>query len=363
MFDEKDLRELAGFQAEHGAVLSLYLSTDPSRHLKEEAKLTLRGMLKQASALGALPADVERVEQFIELEHDWQSKGVAMFSSQANNFWRAIPVSVPVQNHVFVADRPYVKPLSDILNEHGRYAVVLVSQEAARLVMFRLGVVEDAAGIIGEELKHHKQGGWAAERLQRYEKGKAHQNLKSVVKLAQDFCAQYNCSRLVVGGTDETVAKFVGMLPKAAKDKVVGTISIDIAAPETEILDRSQEAIEEAQRAQESEWVKQAITAAAKGGPGAIGLDDTLAALQEGRVHKLLVGEGFHGSAYRCESCGYIAGQETEACIYCGGGMATLVDAADAIVRRAIEQGVDVEFVPDDEDLEAAGALAAILRY
>lgn len=363
MLDERDVRELAAFQAEQCPVLSLYLSTDPSRHLKDEVKLTLRAMLRQADGLGASTADIQRVEQFIEFEYDWQAKGVAMFSCQDSDFWRAIPVSVPVTNHVFVADRPYVKPLGDILDEHGSYVVALVNQESARLILSRMGMVEDAAGIIGTELKRHKQGGWAAERLQRREEEKAYRNLKDVVKLTRDFCKGHTCNRLVVGGTDETVAKFVGMLPKALSSKVVGTISIDMEASESEILERAQQAISEAEREREAEAVRQMITAAVKGGAGAIGLADTLTALQEERVHRLLIAEDFKGSAYRCEHCGYITAHETETCVYCGGAMVKIEDAGDAIVRRAIERGVDVDFIPDNEDLRKAGSIGAILRY
>jgi len=363
MFDEKDIRKLAAFQGEDSLVLSLYLSTDPARHMKEETKLTLRGMLKQAGALGASPADAERIERFVNLEYDWQAKGVAMFSCQAKGFWQAFPMSVPVQNHMFVADRPYLKPLSDILNEFGRYAVVLVDRESARLVMFRLGVVEDTAGTIGTELKHHRQGGWAAQRLQRREDGKAHQNLKEVVKLTQDFCGKHKCKRLIVGGQDDTVAKFLGMLPKALRNQVVGAFSLDIAASETEISQRSQEVIESAEREREAELVQRLITAATKGGAGAIGLADTLTAIQEERAHMLVIAEDFQASAYQCQHCGYIGAQKIDKCVYCGGGMTRIKDAVDAIVRRAVERGVEVEFISGNDDLQRAGSIGAILRY
>jgi peptide subunit release factor 1 (eRF1) len=363
MFDEKDVRELAAFQGGEAPVLSLYLSTDPSRHMKEEAKLTLRGMLKQAAALGAAQSDAQRVEHFVELEYDWQSKGVALFSCQDKDFWRAFPLGVPVDNHVFVADRPYVKPLSDLLDEYGKFAVVLVDQESARLMLYRMGMVEDTAGNIGTELKRHKKGGWAAQRLQRREDGKAHQNLKEVAKLVQDFCKKHECKRLILGGQEETVARFMGMLPKAMRDRVVGTLSADITTSETEIFDRVHDVIESAERAREADMVKKMITAANKGGAGAIGLADTLTALQEERVHALLVAEGFRASAYRCKHCGYIGAQKADVCVYCGGKMTPIKDAVDAIVRRAIQRGVEVEFVPDEEDLKHAGSIGAILRY
>jgi len=363
MFDEKDVRELAAFHADGATVLSLYLSTDPSRHIKDEVRLTLRGMLKQAVALGVAQADADRVERFVDLEYDWQAKGLAMFSCQEQGFWRAYPVSVPVSNHAFVADRPYVKPLSDMLDEYGKFAVALVDQEGARVILYHLGVVEDTAGTFGTELKRHKQGGWAAQRLQRRQDEKAHQNLKEAVTLVKDFCNKHRCKRLIVGGQEETVSRFLSMIPKALRDSVIGTMPIDITASESEALERAQEVLERAEREHEAALVQQMITAATKGGPGAIGLADTLTALQEERVHILLVEEGFQAAAFRCEHCGYIGAQKTETCPYCGGPMVAIKDAVDAIVRRAIQRGVEIEFVQGNEDLKRAGSVGALLRY
>lgn len=363
MFDQKDVRELAAFHADGATVLSLYLSTDPSRHIKDEAKLSLRGMLKQAVALGADPSDADRMERFVDLEYDWQAKGLAMFSCRAGDFWRAYPLSVPVRNHVFVADRPYVKPLTDILDEYGRFAVALVDQEGTRIVLYHLGAVEDTAGTFGTELKRHKQGGWAAQRLQRREDAKAHQNLKDAVALVKNFCNKHGCKRLTIGGQEETVSRFLSMLPKSLRDGVIGTMPMDITASESEILERAQDLLETAEREQEAALVQQMITAATKGGPGAIGLADTLTALQEERVHILLVEEGFQAAAYRCDHCGYIGAQKTKTCVYCGGPMSAIQDAVDAIVRRAIQRGVEVEFVQGNDDLKRAGQIGAILRY
>ncbi len=363
MLEQRDVRELAAFHADGTTVLSLYLSTDPSRHIKDEAKLSLRGMLKQAVALGAAQADADRMEHFVDLEYDWQAKGLAMFSCQDRGFWRAYPLSVPVSNHVFVADRPYVKPLSDMLDEHGKFAVALVDQEGTRLILYHMGLVQDTAGTFGAELKRHKQGGWAAQRLQRREDAKAHHNLKDAVALVKDFCQKHQCKRLIVGGQEETVSRFLSMLPKSLRDSVIGTMPIDIAASETEALERAQDLLEKAERAREAELVQQMITAATKGGPGALGLADTLTALQEERVHILLVEEGFQATAFRCDHCGYIGAQKTKTCVYCGGPMSPIKDAVDAIVRRAIQRGVEVEFIQGSEDLKRAGSIGALLRY
>ena len=108
---------------------------------------------------------------------------------------------------------------------------------------------------------------------------------------------------------------------------------------------------------------RQIITAAAKGGAGALGLADTLRLLEEGRVHHLVLAEGYHALAYQCEHCGYMTVEAMEQCVFCGQKMRLLKDAVNAIVSRAIERGVGVTTVWDNATLEQAGSIGAILRY
>jgi peptide subunit release factor 1 (eRF1) len=154
------------------------------------------------------------------------------------------------------------------------------------------------------------------------------------------------------------------MLPKELQEQVVGSMPLDMAASKTEVLDRSLEVIQEVDRRRKEELVEQLITAAtSKGGHGALGLDDTLAAVQEGRAHILVVAEGYIATGYGCQNCGYVAARELEECPFCGGEVAQTEDAVNTIVRRAIELGMEVEVVRGSAALEEAGSIGAILRY
>jgi len=130
MMQEQDLHELAELVSEDAPILSLYLHLDPQRRSVDEIKLSLRRLLSQAAELGASPADVERIERFFEYEHDRQGRAVACFSCQAHKFWRGYPLLVPVQSTVHVGRRPYVKPLSDLWDNYGRFGVIMIDREA-----------------------------------------------------------------------------------------------------------------------------------------------------------------------------------------------------------------------------------------
>jgi peptide chain release factor subunit 1 len=371
MISEKELQELVDFRTEESSVLSLYLNVDPTQHIKDEYRLTLKGMLKGV-ANEASAKDLDEVEKYFDFQYDWQGKGVVIFSCLEEDFWRAYPLAVPVENHVFVTDSPYIKPLTDVLDEYGRYGVILVDREGARFLLFHQGELEETDGTLGEEVKRTKHGGGSAAgrlggliaRMSRRGEEVAQRNLKEAAELATRFCEGGRCGRIVLGGTDETLTQFQRMLPKELQGQVVGTIPLDMAASETEVLDRSLEVIQEVDRRRKEELVEQLITAAtSRGGHGALGLDDTLAAIQEGRAHILVVAEGYVATGYRCQNCGYVAAHELKECPFCGGGMAQIEDAVNAIVRKAIESGMEVEVVKGSADLEEAGSIGAILRY
>ncbi|MGA9350681.1 MAG: hypothetical protein WBW48_18010 [Anaerolineae bacterium] len=370
MFSEEDLQELVSFHSEESPVLSLYLNVDPTKHPTDEYKLVLRGLLKEVTGQ-ALRRDIAAVERYFDHEYDWQGKGVVMFSCLGQDFWRVYPLAVPVENHVYASERPYIKPLTDILDAYGRYGVVLVDQEGARLFLFRLGELQETSGTIGEEVKRTKHGrgsaagrrGGVGARARRKEEEIAQRNLREAAELTAKFCEGGRCSRIILGGTEQNVALFHEMLSKDLQDQVVGSFPAVMTALETEVLDRSLEIIAEVEREREKALVESAITAAAKGGAGVIGLADTLGAMHEGRVHILLVDEGYRAAGYRCQQCGYIAAQAKKECPFCGGMVKQIDDAVDLIVREVIDQGGRVEVVRDSPDLKKAGHIVALLRY
>ncbi|HSN73507.1 MAG TPA: Vms1/Ankzf1 family peptidyl-tRNA hydrolase [Anaerolineae bacterium] len=366
MIDQATLHELVGFQStqKNAATLSLYLDVDPRHRTTDEYRLALRHLLTAVDGQ-ASKEDCARVERYIEKEYDRQSRSLVCFSCAAEDFWHAIPLAAPVEDMVFAGLRPYVKPLSDILDTYTRYGVVLLDREGGHLFMFHLGTLEGVSGVAGEDIKRHKQGGWAAARFQRREDEAAYRNLKEVVEMTSEFVRSGDVRRLILGGTDETVAQFAAMLPKGVQQLVVGAINADVTAGPAEVGEKSLALIREVAAARKAKLVDQLITTAAKGGPAALGLANTLLAVDARRARHLVLDDGFAAPALRCDHCGYVGVEpaEDDACPLCETPLRVLPDAADSLVRWAIEQDIDVTFVSDNADLQQAGAIGALLRY
>lgn len=371
MFTEKDLSELVAFRSDDSPVLSLYLNVDPTQVTSEQYKLKLRSMLKGVAS-EAEAADLNAAERFFDFEYDWQGKGVALFSCQGADFWRSFTLAVPVADQAYVYHRPYIKPLTDVLDAYGRYGVILVDQTGARMFLFNLGELVEATGLVGEEVRRTKHGGASGiagmrggmtARTARREEATVQRNLKEVAEATGSFCSASGCTRLVVGGTDATVNQFRDMLPRHLQDTVIGTFSVDLGASVVDVQAKSMEVIEQVAEQREIGLVGEMVAGWKRGSGATAGLSDTLVALQEHRPWILLISAGYEASGYRCQNCRYLMLGAREDCPLCGGQVEPVEDLVDAMTHRALEQGVEVEIVRGNRTLDEAGSIGALLRY
>ena len=362
MVRKEDLQSLVAFLSEDPLVLSLYLSVDTAQQTKDKYRLKLRHLFKQVSG-ACEERDILAIERFLDHEYDGMSRSLVFFSCQDRDLWQVFPLAVPVEDRIMAAHRPFITPLQEILDEYARYGVIFVDKEGARLFLFDIGELQEVAGTLGDELKRHKQGGWAAQRLQRRADEIAAHNFREAAVAARQFCKTHRCSRIILAGTDENIAIFRGMLPRSMQGQIIGEMPMDMTASEVDVREKAVGIIRERIKDEETALVEQMVTAAAKAGAGVTGLADTLSALQQDRVHTLVVSEGYEAQGFRCPHCGYLGEQVLETCPYCSAPVRIHEHVIDAAVRTAIEKGVDVKIVADDEQLVAAGNIGAILRY
>lgn len=359
---ESDLRTLVEFVNDDPPILSLYLNVDPTKRSKEEYRLNLRSLLKQVSDQISAK-DIQAVEHYFDFEYDGSARGAIIFSCHARELWRVYALPVAVSDRVLAFRRPYITPFQEIFDRYDRYAVILVDKEGGRFFLFRLGELEEVAGILGDELKKHKQGGWSAQRLQRKAEEIAHQNLKSAAQMATQLCQEKHCARVILAGTDDNLPLFRALLPKAMQDRIVGEMSMDMGAGENEVRDKTMEIIHRQILLEEHKLVEQMITFAAKGEGGVVGLSDTLNALQEERIHILLVAEGYEDNGARCTHCAFLSSQPLETCPYCGATMRPNDHVVNSAVGQAIERGIPVKVVSCTDEMKSVGQIGAILRY
>lgn len=366
MLTDSDLRDLLSYQAK-SPVLSVYLNVEPEEEADTAAKLTLRAMLKEVG----MPEDVAAVMRYFDHEHEWSGRSVAVFSCAAEDYWRAYSLAVPIRSRVRISDRPFVKPLADLLDSYGGYGVVLIDKQGARLFNFHLGELREQDGFMGKEIRHTKRGGGSQTHGMRggvagktdYVEETAERNMREVAEIAVRFFKENKVRRLLIGGTEDNVAQFRTHLPKAWQSLVVGEFPVSMLASQTEVLQKAMEIGQQAENRREAELIQAIVTAAAKGKGGAVRLEDTLTALHEGRVQTLLIQDGFRAPGSRCTSCGYLSSHPMETCTYCGEKCEEIPDAVELAVPQVMQSGGDVEVLHGPIQVRGFSDIGALLRY
>ncbi|HEX9013901.1 MAG TPA: hypothetical protein VF813_10305 [Anaerolineaceae bacterium] len=356
MLSESDLRELLDYSAPDPMV-SLYLSTGPAEGNADVQRLRLRNLLKDVYN----PADQQAIERYFDHEHPWLGRSVAIFSCAPRNFFRAYTLAIPVRDWLRMDTRPIVKPLVDLLDAYGGYGVVLVDKQGARLFSIHMGELREQEGVLGETVKHTKSGGMTGQT--HYEDELVERNMKDVVEFAVHFFEENHIRRVLVGGSDDNVALFRSLLPKAWQSLVMGSFPMSMSANAAEVLEKALAVGAEAERRREDRLIETAVNAAAKSGPGAVGLEDTLKAIHDGKVHTLLIDDGFRAAGFRCTTCGYMTTVKAKRCPYCSGQFEEIPDAVELAIRTVLHSGGDVEIVHGAKALQNAGQIAAVLRY
>lgn len=362
MLTDLDVRQAIEFESREHPVLSVYLNVDPHRRSPEKYKLALRNLLDLAKE--AASEDIKKVQNYVEMGYNWQGRGIIMFSCAAENFWWAESLPVSVEDKVFVSFRPYVHQLATLLDIYERLGVIHIDQMGARLYVFHMGNLEALEGYLGEEVRTHKAGGWAAPRYQRHEAETARQNLQDAAELSEDFYRRTNTRRLILAGTEKNVARFKDMLSNRLRSLVIGEIPADANASPTDLREEASKLAQKVAKQEGQRMAETIVTAAHKGQNAVLGLADTLNAVQTGRAQHVVMLAGYSQPAYRYRESGYVVLDPSDAeATGSNEELEELPDAVDSVLRRSLLQGIHVTVLDEHAELNEAGKIGALTRY
>jgi peptide chain release factor subunit 1 len=372
MVDREELRELARMRSDGAYYVSLYLNVNPVTNPGGDYSIWLKNALKEAaetldkSGLKKVEKDFNAIEAYVQSNRRNFKKGLALISSEEKSFWREYLLSVPVKNELIVEKTPFIKPLLEILDNYERYAVLLVDKESARIFLIHLGEITEYGEVHTPDVPgRHKKGGWSALAQHHYERHIDYHvalHLKDVVKRLESFLHGEEIGRLFIGGAESAVQMTMGRLPKAVTEKVAGTFHAGMFESNRDVLKKVEPVLRSFEKSARERAVRELITRAMKGDRAVVGVENVIGALQEGKVMRLLLQEGFRQTGFQCSSCGALSIRGEVNCPYCGGKMDEVNYLIDLAAQKAVEQGAPVETL-DSGELREAGNIGAFLRY
>lgn len=372
MISLKRLEELAALKHDE-FVVSAYIRLDPRLAYDRHHPLTLiKGLIRRyeqfsndTARLAALRRERPRIERHLQ-SFGQTGRGVVVFACEPANLWETYCLDALTPSHLAVEPRPVISILMRIIEQYPRLAVLVAQKNHGLIYTTELRSGEERARIESQVQGRHEQGGRSQSRFQRHIDYQVRVHLKELIDALERLRIEYPFDRLAIGGTPDTVAEMLRLLPDSIKARVIGTFPIDFKhSAEDEILNRAYAINEEFDRRGEQQLVERLGEARNPGGHGVTGLDQTLRRLAEHRIDHLIVAEQVALKGTACTKCGHLDVRPFDHCPVCGAAGREAENIVDLAMERALLDGARIGSLdgPPREWLREHGGIGAILRY
>ncbi|HEV2711978.1 MAG TPA: Vms1/Ankzf1 family peptidyl-tRNA hydrolase [Gaiellaceae bacterium] len=369
------LRQLAGFRAEKGCAISLFVDLDPSLSpTPGDARTRIRSLLDEGEKRGngatqtheqrqGLKADFERLRSFFseEFERDG-TRGYAVFCAGLDNLWQTVALSERVPDEIKVSRDLYLAPLVPLVGRGEGAVVAVVSREQGRLYRLRAGRLDEVADLFEEQPRRHDQGGWSQARMQRHVDELAKDHLKVVADELATQLRRLQFPRVVVVSPEELKSEFADALAADARGAIIGWTTAKAHASPVELLAAALPVLEDWRERQEAQAVERWKEEAGRNGRAASGWEATLEAASDARVDCLLFQEGVEHPAWACPACGRVSVSGGR-CPLDGTEMERRDEGLDLAVHQVLAHGGQVLAVRRRRDLDPVGGIGALLRF
>lgn len=365
MFADIDLRELADIKAPERAFLSVYINSRHSMANLEKRIHKVRSMLKdddiEKDEREYFDENVNEVMRYLR-ENPLEAGSLCIFSCWALDFFRVIPLTVTVEDLVWINSSPYIRPLAELQDEYENVAIVIADNKKARIFLVSSATAGSEEVIKGNVKNHVKKGGWSQKRYERRRDNQLHLYANEIVEAITKLEREEKFKRILLVGSKEILQNIHEYLPQELKKKVAEK-SLFLGRDEGEIHKDIMDLFAEEERKSERELWEKIRAEYLRGGLAAVGLDEVLDAAKEGRVEKMIVDRTFKPEGRRCYRCNNLYAGKVELCPACGSKSLYKIGVVNEIVEMLELTGADVEFSDAIQSLTDAGSIAASLRY
>jgi peptide chain release factor subunit 1 len=377
---EQIIDRLAGFEPVGLPVVSLYLNAqanengrqDFERFLRKEFSERARTYKAHSPERESFDQDVERINAYLRDELRPETNGVAVFAcAGADGYFEALQTAAPIEDHrLYIYNQPHLYPLARLMEQFPRYAVLVADTNRARLFVVGRNKV-----LLGDEIQNVKTrgakvGGWSQMRYQRHLEQYHMQHAKEVAEQLDRIVREEDIQEIILAGDAVVIPQLKEQFSKAVTDRVVDVLSLDINAPEHEVLAESMEAMREYDAQTDAEKVARLLDEYRGNGLAVVGSTDTLEALAMGQVEELVIAARQQHIEGDREDVAILSDAEVVEPVVVGedGGTVANIEAdsvivADDLVTRARQTSARITFVEDPALLEEVGGCGAFLRY
>jgi peptide chain release factor subunit 1 len=368
------VRSLAGFRAERGLAISLFLNLDPkvvptAKDVSTRVTSVIDNARRRVDEITpeldheqtvAARDDLDGALTFLEEELDRSGAlGFALYLAGPDGVRHELPLSTGVEDAAHVGRTFAVVPLLDALERDREVVVAAVGRERATLWRRR----DDRTELLGDRTEEihgrHDQGGWSQARFQRSIEHDALAHFRDAADLLAHAVEPGSGAFVVVACIEEQRSTFEELLAPHVREALLGWTAVEAHAgpealePEVDRLLAAR--LEQERAALLDRWRE----ARGDGGRATASWEDALEAAADAAIEEALV-DGRSPQAWACPECGR-GSLEAGACPLDGKRLFEEPGGAlELVVRGALANAGRARRV---ERLDETEGVAALLRY
>jgi len=355
----------------HG-VLSVFLDTSPRRVIDQGHVLVLRDGCKAIrpsiprEQQEAFELAVEKAESHLTGDVSATRAGLAIFAGTDPDSFYVVPLPVAPREAVVWDKRPHIAPLQAIIDDHERIAVALFDKEHARLFTIFLDEVETQVHVDDYVPGKQATGGWyalAQTRFARHHEDHVHRHAEHTAATLMVLLRARPFDRLLLAGPEEALAVLRRDLPRPLKARLVGNLSLEMFATDSTVVEAATAVAATIEREAEVSAIRELINSIGTR-LTVLGRSEVLEAINQERLHKLFVADGYESSGAECVHCHRLLDKKMP-CPVCGSPTEPVADLHERMVELVLQQGGLVETVSGEAafKLTEHGGLGAWTRY
>ncbi len=372
---KREIRKLAKIPETDYPFISLYLNTKwEDEKQRKRVRLFVKNELKQAQKLvkeeerirKSLQKDSEEIQRYVDgvihRTYDEGVNGIAIFACSGIDAFTIFRSSIPFENQLSISSKPSLRQLVQITDEYRTAIAVMVDTDRAKIFEMSLGEIRLESQIESYVPGRHEQGGWSQMRFQRHIREHMHQHHKGVAEQLVKLFDDERCENIVLIGQEHILATFRALLPERVREKIKGDLSAEFEEESSSLAQKVIEYLHGEYLKEEDSIVEELIETALARGTAAVGLKDTIEAINKGQVHRLVLNKDLKRQGWQCTKCLALGEITSLSCPFCNSTIET-IDLAEEMIRSVINRDGEVDMVKDHPKLSKHEGVGALLRF
>ncbi len=294
--------------------------------------------------------------------HPLKSGALCIFSCQALNVFRAMPLSAPVEDLIRIDSSPYIRPLAELIEEHATAAVVVADNKKARIFVVSMAETGSEEMIRGNVKNHVKVGGWSQQRYERRRDNELHKYALEIVETLEKIAASEEINHVLLVGSKETLRAIHENMPHELRDKAVEKAA-DLSKGDSSVNRDIEELFREEELTTGQDHWEKIRMEYLRGGLAVVGPDEVLRMAKAQRIEFVVLDRTLQPSGMRCRACQNLNVGPVNCCPACGSEFLYEVEVFNEILDMVYRSGGAAHFADPIQALTDSGGIAAHLRY